>query len=1140
MQNKVTFCKYRAPHPAFDKEWIRYIMRVSALILGIMAFSMQLLLAAPGYGQGNEQTRISLDFKNTPISKIFSAIEAKADVVIMYENTRMFKSEKVSISVKDRTVAEVLDELLKDRKLKWNIRENVIRVEAASPPISKTVSPSVSFNQPVLHAEPPTAQSITGRVTDSTGTPLVGASVKLKGANKGTNTNSKGEFTIDANIGDVLEISFVGFQNKEVSVEGNRLMVVLKSSDNKLDEVQIIAYGKTSQRFTTGDVTTVTSKDIEAQPVTNPLLALQGRVPGLVLTQTNGQPGAELNIRIQGQISLIQGSDPLVVIDGVPYPPMALFTMYQRKTALDYINPADIASITVLKDADATSIYGSRAAAGAILITTKHGTPGDTRVNLNYQQGFSEIAKRISMMNTQQYLEMRHQAIASDGLSGPRSTDYDVNGVWDTTRYTDWQKVFGGGSAIFRNAQISFSGGNANTQFRISGNYYKQGLTSPGNFGMEQGSAALNLVNTSLNKKLKSSVNMQFAANENKVPGTDLFSQMKLAPDAPALYQPDGSLNWARIPTGNGTDSVSTWTNPMAAYWYYKNQTNTKNFVGNATESYQLLQELEAKVNFGYNYQQGARTYLTMSGVLPPEYQYVASLVRDAQFLNGTVKTWQIEPQLNYQKHIFNGQLEALAGATFQETNALEQLLRGSGFSSDAAMYDIGAATSWRGSTTSAYTYRYQAFFGRLAYNWDNKYVFTGNLRRDGSTRFGTENRFHTFWSTAGAWIFSEENVVKRHFSFLSFGKLRLSYGTTGNDQIGNYQYQASYYYNTPIVPYQNAASLVSSGLPNSYLQWEETRKLSASIDLGFLKDRILLNANYYRNRSSNQLLYYPLPQITGFSSITANFPATIQNSGWTFTVNTINVKHSSIRWNSSLNITLARNKLIAFPGLETSSFANQYVIGQPITVKKVFRYAGVDPETGLYMVYKNDGTKTSTPNYSYQANSDQTKLMDLTPNFYGGLQNTVSYKNWNLNIFFQFSRLKNSIARLYDAPAGYGMVNGPVEPLTSYWKEPGDNVQYARFSATGNVPNFFNSLDAERNSDRDIVDASFIRLKNLSLSWTLPEKWWGNMKGKSLRLFAQGENLFTITSYPGLDPETGVWTAPPLRTVTFGIEASL
>lgn len=1098
-------------------------------ILFLLACSLQ--LSAKVHSQ-----TITYHAGNTTLKAVFAAIKAQTGYVVFYDNDDVARAGAIrNIAADHQNLPDFLQNLFRGLPYRFTIEKKNILVTRKQTPL--TVHPPTVVITP---APPAAAHDITIHVTDSTGQPLYGAAIVVKGTGQGGATDVKGNLVLEGLSEDaVLEINYVGYEPKSVRVGDQRYVeVVLAHSDNKLDELQILAYGKTSQRFTTGDVTTVSSKDIEDQPVTNPLLALQGRVPGLVLTQANGQPGSGLNIRIQGQISLSQGSSPLIVIDGIPYPYQYPETLSGTGNALDYINPADIASISVLKDADATSIYGSRAAAGAILITTKHGMPGDTKVNINYQQGFSEVTKRIPMMNTQQYLQMRHQAIASDGLSGPLSTDYDINGVWDTTRYTDWQKVFGGGSAMFRNAQVSISGGNANTQFRISGNYHKQGLTTPGNFGMEQGSAAINLVNTSLNGKLKSAINMQFASNSNKFPGGDLFGQVQQAPDAPALYKPDGSLNWAEIPTGNGTDSMYTFWNPMASYWYSKNQTDTKNFVGNATESYQLLSGLEAKVSFGYNYQQGNRIGLSMPEEYAPEYQ--ASFVRDAQFHIGSVKSWQVEPQLNYQKYIFGGQLNVLGGGTFTEKTMLEQLARGLGFSSNAAMYDLSAATSWRASTDGAYTYRYQALFGRLNYTWDNKYIFTGNWRRDGSTRFGTANRFHNFWSTAGAWIFTEENTVKQHLSFLSFGKLRVSYGTTGNDQISDYQYYATYRYNTPNLAYQGASSLISSGLPNPYLQWEETHKLSASIDLGFLKDRILFNANYYRNRSSNQLLGYPLPAITGFGSITENFPATIQNSGWEFTLNTANVKRKNIQWNSSLNVTVARNKLIAFPGLATSSFASQYVIGQPVTVQHVFRYAGVDPETGLYQVYKSDGSKTSIPTPYYQPNSDQTKLIDLTPDFYGGLQNTVSYKNWSLNMFFQFSKQKNSIVRLYDGPAGYGMVNGPTKLLTSYWKEPGDNAQFARFSSTGNIINYFNSIDAERSSDRDIVDASFVRLKNVSLSWNIPQKWWGNAKGKNLRLFIQGENLLTITSYPGMDPETGVWTAPPMRTITFGLEANL
>lgn len=1117
--------------------WTRYVTKTLLVMrLTTIFLTVSILHVA---ARGMSQT-VSFSGKDVPLKTVFTAIEKQTGYVVLYDAHLLQEAKSVTVDARQEGLQDFLHEVLKGQPLDFSIVKETIfikrRMLSVETPTLQTQTAAAAL---------PRGRTVTITVTDTGGVAVESASVTVKGTRLGGTTDSKGRITL-VNVDDnaTIVVSYIGFTTVSVGLRGrSEITIELKRTESTLDETQIIAYGSTTKRLTTGDVSTVSSKEIESQPVTNVLLAIEGRVPGLVITQHSGYAGYGASTRVQGQISLNAGSEPLFVIDGVPYPEFSLGNNINGGTSnLDFINNYDIASISVLKDADATSIYGSRAAAGAILITTKKGGQGDSKISFNYQTGFSQVTRRADLMNTQQYLQMRHQALISDGLSAPLANYYDMNGVWDTTRYTDWQKVFYGGSAPFTSAQLSVYGGNSNTQYRLSGNYHRQGIMTPGNFGTQQGSAALNLTNASMNRKLKTQVNMQFAVNQNHMPpGFD--GNLNLAPDAPALYHPDGSLNWQRIATGNGTDSLSTWSNPMASYWNDKQIVSTDNFVGNVTESYELFKGFEVKGLFGYNFQYSNSYQLYPSTQQNPENaQKYAALSRSSFFFMGNQKSWQSEVSGRYHRHIGKGELEALGGIAFNESSVWQQDIYASNFGTDAVLQDVGAAQSVTASTNAASDYRYTGTYGRLNYNWDNKYIFDGNWRRDGSSRFGEANRFHDFWSLAGAWIFTEERPVKNALPFLSFGKLRGSYGTTGSDQIGDYSYLSTYYFSNGAIPYQNSASLYPGGFSNPYLEWEETRKLSASVDLGFVKSRLLFNVNYYRNRSSNQLLGYPLPAITGFTGISENFPATIQNSGWEFTLNSVNVRNSNFEWTTSVNLTRARNKLVSFPGLATSSFAYQYIIGQPITISHHFRAAGVDPQTGLYQFYKADGTLTTNPVYNGQPNSDQTKIQDLTPDFYGGIQNNFRYKTLTLSVFFHYSRQLGNLVGFYDwYPGEYGM-NQPAKLLSSYWQKPGDHAEFARFTSTYNTPGYFTSFWAHHQSDADVVNASFLRLKSMSLSWQMPEDWLHKVKlrGSSVKLFVDAENLFTITSFPGIDPETGASGIPPLRTITFGIEAVL
>jgi hypothetical protein len=381
------------------------------------------------------------------------------------------------------------------------------------------------------------------------------------------------------------------------------------------------------------------------------------------------------------------------------------------------------------------------------------------------------------------------------------------------------------------------------------------------------------------------------------------------------------------------------------------------------------------------------------------------------------------------------------------------------------------------------------------------------------------------------AWIFSEEKIINSLFSFLSFGKIKASYGTTGSDQIGDYQYLSTYSPVTSGNPYQGINTLRSNGLSNPYLQWEETRKLSVGLDLGFLKDRVLINTTYYRNRSSNQLLSYKLPVTTGFQSITQNFPATVQNTGLEVALTTVNVQNKKLRWSTSINFTIPRNKLIAFPNIESSSYGSYLIIGESISIQKKLHYIGVDQNTGAY--YFESKTNPFNPKIPDDANV----IINTYPKFYGGFQNSFIYKGFQFDLFFQFTKQKGPNYFFGFLPGASG-INQPTYILDR-WQSPGDMATHQRLNSNYNLSTAF--YNAKNSSDAGFADASYIRLKNVSLSYQLGEEWIRKMHIHGFKIYAHAQNLLTFTKYKGLDPETmSSTTLPPLRVLTVGVQITL
>jgi TonB-linked SusC/RagA family outer membrane protein len=591
------------------------------------------------------------------------------------------------------------------------------------------------------------------------------------------------------------------------------------------------------------------------------------------------------------------------------------------------------------------------------------------------------------------------------------------------------------------------------------------------------------------------------------------------------LYNNDGSLNWAV--DANGT---SSWVNPLS-YFYNKYQNKTNNLVSNAVLSYRIIPDLEIKSSFGYtNIQINEFSASPRIGTNP---EYRPNHLRYSSFTNSQVNSWIIEPQINYKKTFGHSNLNVLIGTTFMHNKTYGYGLNASGFNSDAAITDIRSASTITVRNSVDNLYKYNAVFGRVFYNWDYKYLLDITVRRDGSSRFGSENRFHNFWSVGGGWIFSNEEFFKNNINFISYGKLKGSYGTTGNDQIGDYTYLNLYNPVTVGVPYQGTSGLRPQGHANPYLQWEETKKASFGTELGFLKERILFNGSYSVNRSSNQLIGYALSIVSGFGSVMSNFPATIQNTSWEFTLDSKNLKTKDFEWNTGINLTIPKNELIEFPNLAESSYANTLIIGQPLNVVKIFNYIGVDPQTGVYQFADKDGNPTFSPSYT----TDNVVLRTRSPKFYGGFDNSVSYKNFTLDFFFHFVKQMGSQTFNFGTgyPPGFRVTNQPVKVLDR-WQKPGDIAPYQKYL----TPITNTAYSMVIGSDANWTDASYIRLKNVSLSYQLPSVWMQKINFQSCKVYMQGQNFLTFTRYKDLDPESQGAALPPLQVITFGIQLGL
>lgn len=1067
---------------------------------------------------------ISLNMDNVSIEKAFIQIEKQSEYSFVYTREQIKLAQPVTVHLRNITLKEALNACFREQPLGYVIESKHIIVQNKIPVEDNGGSPLTHI--------------ISGRVTGDDDVPVMGVSVNIKGSDIYSVTDKNGSFKfVDAHSKTVLIFTHIAYQEQEYKCNNCKSFVVhLLPKISSLNETLIMAYGTTTKKLNTGNITRVSGEDISKQPVSNPLAALEGRVPGMVITQTSGIPGAAFKVEIRGRTALdfnISKNDPLYIIDGVPFEmgstSFNLITSAANNptstseggfSALNMINPQDIESIEVLKDADATAIYGSRGANGVVLITTKSGLNQKMSVSLNLSTGISKVTRLMDLLNTSQYVAMRKEALANDQITPTINNAPDIM-LWDTTQYTDIQKILAGGTAKYNDALLSLSGGNQQTSFLIGAAFHKETTVLPGDFSNTRFAVNSAINHTSPNKRFSLNFKTIYSIEENHIISYDPSQYFYLPPNI-ILYDSTGTIAWQQ--NGVPFSSINNFTNPLSLL-REKYQSDNNNLSTNLYIKFELLKGLFLQSSFGYNVFQTDESSQNPSSSIDP----ASALLPSAMFGNSISKSWIIEPQLEYRLSLQKSKFNFLLGSTFQNRTYKGTSISGENYADDLLLSSIAAAGNIN-ATNFFNQYRYTALFGRLNYALSEKYLLNLTARRDGSSRFGPGQRFSNFGAIGGAWIFSSEKFFRQKMKWLSFGKIRSSYGISGNDQIGDYKFY-DLWRNTS-APYQGVSGLFPVGLFNPDYEWERNRKFEIAGEFGFLKERISLTVAYYRHRSSNQLVNYNLPKITGFTSIVKNLPALVQNSGLELSAIAHLINASVSKYTTSFNLTIPKNKLISFPNLSQSSYYSIYVEGQPLSVIRRYKFLGVDPQTGVYTFedVNKDGAFTSADDYQI--------LGDLDPDFDGGWQNNITFKDFEIDFFVQFVKQMgdNYLSSVSRYLPGY-ILNQP-DIVLDHWTTPGEVKPIQKYTTSSATPAGQAAIRYLGLSNGIYSDASYIRLKTVSLSYQPRLKFLGLKNKLRPRFFVNGQNLITVTKYKGADPETqSYFQLPPMKTVVFGIQ---
>lgn len=945
------------------------------------------------------------------------------------------------------------------------------------------------------------AQGITikGEVKDQQGLPLPGVSVKVKGSNQGVVTNGSGAYALSAPKDATLVFSFIGYKTIEEQVSGRNTVSIKLSDDNQqLNEVIVVGYGTQTKKDLTTAVVSVSSKDIQNQPITNPLQALQGKAAGVQVSSQSGKPGAGITVSIRGNTSITASNSPLYVIDGI------------TSRDASFLNPNDIESMTILKDASAAAIYGSSGANGVVLITTKKGTSGKLKVGFNAFTGISNFWKTQHVLNSEQYIALQKE-LGYTSFGG--------------TQNTDWQKeTFGTGTQ--NNYQLSLSGGTKGGQYYFSSGYQQdKGVVAPAKLDRY----SMNFNGTqSATKWLKFTATAALTANKSvDVPDNAGITKGGVilgaltAPPTLTVYQPDGTFT--PVPAGYDT--------PIGNAFGPRNQTRQLKFIGAFAGEINFTKDLSFKSSISTNVNKVFYNYY-----LDP---YSTVYGRNERGLYNNNKTldhvWLNENILNYNKTIGKNVIGATGGYTIQESNYKYNPYSESRYidatTGEAIAPSVGLSVPQHAQWSK------RSYLARVTYAYDSKYLFSSNFRADGSSRFAKDHRFGYFPSFSAGWRISGENFLKDSKTINDL-KLRGSWGKVGNDEgIGDYAYLKLYQ-----ITAQNSYTL--SQPANDDLSWEKTTQTNIGIDLTMFDSRVTFTADAYLKKTNDLLVNVQLPPSTGLGTQALNV-GSMENKGLEFSLSTKNIVKDKFTWTTDLNISFNRNKVTSlgsatssldFGGLYERDAAVKVVVGRPLGSFYGYVYTGVNPQTGAAMYQDTNGngiTGSADP-------ADRTFIGSAQPKFNYGVNNNLTYGNWGLSLFFQgvqgsqmFNATKIDLEGMYDTK------NQSTEVLNR-WTTPGQITNIPKALAASSE----NSLT----SSRFVENASYLRLKTATVSYNFGKTTLGRWKMDKLMVFASSYNLLTFTKYSGLDPEVNRYgsngpdmgvdygTYPQSRTFLLGV----
>jgi TonB-linked SusC/RagA family outer membrane protein len=1056
----------------------------------------------------SQGAKLTIHFSCKTIKEAISEIEKKSDYVFVWTNHADMETDRtVSLDMNDAGIEQILDRMFDDTQLSYRIlgKQIVVYLDHA-----KKVTP-----KPETAVGPPARQQtrkISGTVIDSDGEPVIGANVLEKGTVNGAVTDLDGNFSLDVSDGAVLQISYIGYVTQEIAVHGRTVFQITLHEDAKLlEEVVVIGYGTVAKKDVTTAVSLVSMKDLDERPIVTAAQAIQGKAAGVNVYQPNGSPGAGMVIRVRGTTSFNGSNDPLYVVDGVPV------------DNLNFLSPNDISSLQILKDASSAAIYGSRAANGVVLITTRQAQAG-AKIALSAQMGVNRVTNHIESLNAARYKELMDEIRPGAIPDG-------------TVDRTDWfDEVYGTG--ITQNYQLQVSDGNDKLRYFVSGGYLdEKGVLNSAFFRRYNFRANIdNQVKKWLN------INASISYSDNSSNGVTTGQGSNRGGVVLAVVNLPTSSTVKDETTGlyNRTFFGQNITNPIESIENGKNNRDRENRLiasGNATVTF--LPELNLRSSFTLDRRNGIS-----SGFTPPVHGVNRDDWGTAWDIRSTNSLLIFDNVLTFKKTFGRHLVEAMAGTSWTDANWSENYINGTHFK-DASIHTLNAANkiAWDNTGSHATQWGIMSAFGRLAYNFDSKYLVTVNVREDGSSKLHPDHRWGTFPSLSAAWRMSSENFMQ-DVAWLDDLKIRAGWGQTGNQSgIGEYAYLQRYSISRQAwfeTGKSDAVPLITqANLRTADLTWETTSQTNVGLDIMLLQNRLSIAMDYYYKHTADMLMYVSLPAgATAASSIVRN-EGEMTNSGFELAANSRNFT-GAFSWDTDFNISFNRNRLkslelqqIYYDAETTDAFHQMRVVrnepGRPLGGFFGYISDGVDPETGelMYRDINEDGKITA---------SDKTYIGDPNPVFTYGLTNTFSYGRFNLNIFIQGS-VGNDVfnASKGDTEGMYDLKNQSVNVLDR-WRTPGQITSVPRAGFNLQPSSYF------------IEDGSYLRLKDISLSYNFAGESLKKMGVTRLQPYFTARNLLTLTRYKGMDPEVNQWgnsgavqgidwgTYPHAKSYVFGV----